>query len=573
MKKVLFATIILTIASLLMSSCAPAAPATQEAQTIIETVIVEGTPQVVEKVVTATPEPVNKEGGVLTWGLPLEPQGFNPILNNNYTELYPIQVSSQPLTWGGENFPTETRPILLDSSEVSEDGLVWTLHLKQGIKWSDGVDFTADDVLYWAQAIQDPTTTGAEWLYPHFYTGEDPYVFEKVDAYTVTVTTKEPVKNLLREISVPVIPAHYFVDNNIANKDMVTDKYNTDMNLGIGPFVVTEYRRGEAVLVERNENYYGEKALLDQIVYKVVPEPQAMVTALQTGEVDLGRINLEYAAQLVGNPDLNINVWTMDSQRGVLINTGKPMLKDVRTRQALMYAFDRRSMIKTQAMGYGVIADNLFNPVVTAYEPQTQYEFDPEKAKALLAEVGWVAGADGILVAENVEGVEKGTRFSIRYTYTQTSDPYPTLVQSFLKNVGIEVTQEYQDSATWSDLNTGKEEKDFDLSTNGFGFVGSDASGYARYFAAGDVAKCSTSYFNAEVQDLFDQAKVADDAAQADELYKQAAQILWEELPYIPVSYNQWIVVSNKRVHFEEANLNTSLFSFFENPEKLWVEK
>ncbi len=156
-QRLLNVMVLLAMVFALVGCAAPtASPAESVPQTIKETVIVQGTPQVIEKVVTATPVPVNKEGGVFTWAIPEEPPGFNPILNNNWTELYVLQFNSEPLTWGGENYPSTLDPLLAETWETSEDGLVWTIHLRKDVKWQDGTPFTSEDVVFWAQSLQDP---------------------------------------------------------------------------------------------------------------------------------------------------------------------------------------------------------------------------------------------------------------------------------------------------------------------------------------------------------------------------------------------------------------------------------
>ena len=190
-KKVLLVTVIIVSLAAMLSACQTAEQPAPETITIIETVVVEGTPQIIEKEVEVTAAPkeeaeTSKEGGVFTWGMPAEFPGFNPILNDEYTELYMFGLTSEPLTWGGENYPTELKPVLAESWETSEDGLVWTLHLKEGVKWQDGVDFTAEDVVFWANTIQDEATgEKVAWLKTRFEVNGIAHVFEAIDDYTV----------------------------------------------------------------------------------------------------------------------------------------------------------------------------------------------------------------------------------------------------------------------------------------------------------------------------------------------------------------------------------------------------
>jgi ABC-type transport system substrate-binding protein len=137
-KKIFFILLMVVSLAAGLIGCQPTPEVTPAVTTVIETVVVQGTPQVVEKTVEVTAVPtespaVSKEGGVFTWGMPDEFPGFNPILNDDYVELYLFGLNAEPLTWGGENYPTELRPILAESWDVSEDGKVWTIHLRQGV--------------------------------------------------------------------------------------------------------------------------------------------------------------------------------------------------------------------------------------------------------------------------------------------------------------------------------------------------------------------------------------------------------------------------------------------------------
>jgi peptide/nickel transport system substrate-binding protein len=524
-------------------------------------------------VVEATPVPLDKSGGTFVWGVGGDPPGFNPILNNNGVEIVIFQLTSEPLTWGGENFPPDLKPILAESWDRSEDGLTWTIHLRQNVTWSDGEPFTADDVLFWAAAIQDPDTTGSRWVHGRFFVNDEPFIFEKVDDYTVTITTAAPVPTLMNNICACIIPEHYFVENNISHADMVKSDFNTTMNIGTGPFIIDEYRKGEVVILKANENAWRGRPYLDSFVFRIIPDAQSRVLALQTGEIDFTSIDPMYVPSLIGDPNIQMITTVVDMQYHFRLNVSKPMLSDKRTRQALFFALDRAALLQALKMGYGQIADSVYNPVVSAYEPLSPYDYDPAKAASLLEEVGWVMGADGVLVAESVEGVEPGTRFSLVLdSFGETEEKAMVLAQSYWAAVGVESTIRPIDENVFYDENQGKEDKPYDVYWSGIGFIGSNGANY-QWLMAYDKVNSSMSYENPEVIELFGLAQTTEDEAERDAYLKQAAEIVWDDAPFLPIYYAKRVYGANKKVHFEDADWQVNMVGIFGAPEKIWIEK
>jgi peptide/nickel transport system substrate-binding protein len=588
-KRVLFSLILMAGVLATLVGCAPAEVPTAEVievereVEVTKIVEVEGEKEIITEtiieVVTATPaaveeEGVDKYGGTFYWGMPDEFPGFNPIMNDYYVELYLFGMNAEPLTWGGENYPTELNPILAESWEVSEDGKVWTLHLREGVLWHDGTEFTSEDVIFWAEAVQHPDTEKVEWLKPRFSSGGVDHKFEAINKYTVQVTTEEVVDSMLNLICVPLFPKHLVED--VEFIDLASHPSNTDGNMGTGPFEMIEYRRGEAVILEAFEDHWRGKPYLDGMVLREIPDPQAMVAAIKNGEVDWAYVAPAVVPQLLGVEGVELEIIKMDSWEGLQINNKKPFYADKRVRQAMMYAIDRQAVIDTSLLGYGDIPDFPFTHATDAYQyfgGLPQYEQDTVKALELLAEVGWEMGADGVLVASGVEGVADGTRFvDILNAYPGNASIAP-LLQSDFAEIGIEVTIEVVEWSVWAGENFGLDDKPYSMMISGGGWLGADASGYSWAYFSGDAANSHMSYFNQEVQDLFDQSMTEGDKEKSAEYIHELAVILWDELPLIPLSWKNWIFAKSERLHVEEAGINPALFALFSFPEKIWVEK
>jgi peptide/nickel transport system substrate-binding protein len=426
-------------------------------------------------------------------------------------------------------------------------------------------------VLFWAQAIQDPETGSS--FRERFYVDGEPFLFEKVDDLTVRVVTAVPVSDLLQRICVPVIPEHYFVENGIGNAQIMNSKANTEGCIGTGPFKVAEYRRGEAVILEPSENHWrGKRPYLDQIVLRVVPDTQSLVNAAINEEVDWFRINTADIPKVEDLDYISLNSVLFDATRYIVLNCQSPLLSDKRTRQALLYALDRNAMMSVEERGLGVVLDAPWPQVVSAYEPLTAYDQDYARASTLLADVGWVPGADGVLVADTVAGVDPGTVFELEYWATTASDKIPTLVQAYLTEVGVKVTQRLVDSSTWAAHLYGPQ-RDYDITSTACGHMGSDAGSYRPYFATGDAATSFCGYHSDAVYALFEEAAALTDPDARDAKYREAALILWDEVPALFGWQRPRTWACNTRVHEEDAVVNIHLYRYYEYPEQLWVEK
>jgi len=190
-----------------------------------------------------------------------------------------------------------------------------------------------------------------------------------------------------------------------------------------------------------------------------------------------------------------------------------------------------------------------------------------------LAEVGWMPGSDGILVAENVEGVPAGTKFSLVLDVMYSEDQnVMVLAQSYWKEIGIDATIRQIDPNVWNDENSGKEEKLYDVFFSGIGFIGENGTNY-QWLMANSKADNSMSYENPDVLNLFQQAKVTEDIAERDSYLKQAAAIVYDELPFLPLYYDKRVYAANRKLHFEDADWQIGMVGIFGKPENIWIEK
>jgi peptide/nickel transport system substrate-binding protein len=342
------------------------------------------------------------------------------------------------------------QPGLADSWETSADGTKWTFHLKKGVKFHDGTPFTAEVVKWWIEGMQK---------------GVNSYMFETatdikaVDANTLEITFKGPFPNLLYNLST----SFSGIMSKAAYEKAGAD-YGTKVVVGTGPFMFKEWVPNDHILLVKNPDYnwaaawtkHTGPANVDEILVRFIPEDATRLVELQSGGVQLllDPPPAREVAALKKDSKYFVKEFSDQTIQFIGFNVNDPILKDVRTRKAIGYSLDRKLITETIYQGQGRAAASYLcaelggSVGMEAYAPN----FDLAKSKAMLAEVGWKPGSDGVLVADTVEGVAKGTKFEVKY-WTYQEDEFKRLAevtQKMLSDIGIKVTTIPMDSPTYT---------------------------------------------------------------------------------------------------------------------------
>lgn len=505
-------------------------------------------------------------GGTLITAITSDPVSLNGIYANDGASIAVLSYVFNTLTLGGENWGTEITGDLAESWSVSEDGLAWTFNLHQGVMWQDGTELTAEDVVYTFQTIQTSEEDIAPFR-PRFYQGDTAIAFEATDTYTVTATLSAPNASFFTDISVPIIPRHV-----LEGQDLREGPFNREP-VGSGPFKVVEWNTAESIVLEANENYFRGRPCLDRIIFRIIPDQQAQVAALQAGEVDfLPNIPGASVESVQANPDFTVVVAESDSLYQMFFNLSLPQFQDVRVRQALMIAIDRQAVIDIVRQGYGTVHNSHFDHVVPFYEQDKLggYDYDPELAGQMLDEAGITdSDGDGIRDLNGEPWVINIASFSNFRDYSN----YAQAVQAFWEDIGIQVELELRDLSTLVEqlYQERVEDKPYEVHTSGWGLIGPEPNSYANFYMWTDeLGPNLSNYRNEEVNALFEQARVLTDTDERMAIYEQIEAILWAELPTLPLYRNSEPTVISSRFNIEDAILNTSIGTYFTHPERIY---
>ncbi len=279
--------------------------------------------------------------------------------------------------------------------EVSEDGCTFTFHLHPQARFVTGAPVTADDVKFSFERLLRPATHAPRtWVlekvvgYDAFRRGELAELpgVRVADEHTVAVTLSEPFAPFLSRLTLPggaVVPR--------AEVERLGNEFASHP-VGSGPFVLERYKPSESVALRANPNYFAEPPKIARMVYRIVKEPMPRVAEFRRGALDIISIPQARLEQFQDDPELRkfvigepgLNTYFLG------INCTRPPFDDVRIRRALSYAVDRESLLRTILRGRAVIARGPVPPGLTGYDPELRgYDYDPERAKGLLAEAGW----------------------------------------------------------------------------------------------------------------------------------------------------------------------------------------
>ncbi|HEY3368893.1 MAG TPA: ABC transporter substrate-binding protein [Symbiobacteriaceae bacterium] len=521
---------VLSVFGLLLSACGPkAAPAPQ----------------------SATPTtPVAKKpavGGQLNIRLEKDPDNFNPILSATAFGDYVISnVYARLFEFNAKWEPT---PYVADSWSATPDGLTWTFNLHHGIKFHDGNELTADDVVFTLMSIKDKDYAG-----PRGSTVSPVKTITAKDKYTVVMELKEPYAALLTQINLGILEKKLF--DGVAVKDF--DKAPVTMNpIGAGPYKFKEYKRSQYVILERNPDWFmsakdNGAPFIQTLQYKIVPDDTTAIASLENGELDVmwqvtpgsvGRLINDHKDTLVP-VDFERNGWGY-----MTLNVSSAKLSDVKVRQALTYALDRKSIIDGAMDGRAVIPAGPIPPVSWAYDPAIQpLAFDPAKAKSLLDEAGWKPGADGIR--------EKGGQ-KLKLTFYASSgntliEAIANIAKKNWKDIGVDIDVQLMDFNALMDnyLTPGK----FDVTFSGFS-LGLDPDSQYTLWHSSQIPSTPTSksfnrgrYSNPDVDKLLEQGRRETDPAKRKTIYSDFQKKFVNDAPIILVYANKYTDLVSKKI-------------------------
>ncbi|MCJ9753561.1 ABC transporter substrate-binding protein [Neorhizobium sp. BETTINA12A] len=451
------------------------------------------------------------------------------------------------------------QPLLATEWKVSEDGLRYWFKLRQGVRWHDGKDFTAEDVAFSILALKENHPRGRA-------TFASVQKANVLNSHEVELLLSKPAPYLLSAFAsfeAPIVPKHLYEGTKVAE-----NPHNV-APVGTGPYKFVEWVRGSHALFVRNEDYWGSpKPYLDQIIFRFIIDPAAAVAAIETGEVQVSTANLPLTDidRLKANPNLVVDTTPAAYSPSIAraeFNLENKYLADIKVRHAIAHAVDKDFIVNTVYLGYATRLDGPVSPdLAKFYNPDLpKYEFNPAKANQLLDEAGYKRGADGF-------------RFKLFIDPTQPSGPPKQTAEYFaqaLGKVGIKVELRSQDFATF--VKRVFTDRDFDIAIEGMSnlydpTVGVQRLYWSKNFKPGVPFTNGSKYFNPEVDRLLETAAVEVDPKKRQQLFNDFQKLVVQDLPTLDIVTPSVITVYDKRV----KNLKIGVEDLWSNGADIYLE-
>jgi peptide/nickel transport system substrate-binding protein len=522
-----------------------------------------------------------QSGGTLVFGAAGDPAMLDPAFGSD-GETFRVSRQIFEGLLGNEVGGTEPVPELAEDYEVSDDGLEYTFNLRQGVKFHDGTDFNADAVCFnfdrWYNFEGLAQSPSASYYYQAVFGGfastpDTPSIYQSCEAtdentavITLTqVTSKFPAALALPAFSIqsPTALQQYDADNLSGSEDALSySPYALEHPVGTGPFKFDSWDRGNGeVTIVRNDDYWGDKAKLDKIIFRTISDGNTRRQELQAGSID----GYDFVAPadyqslqddgfqvLVRDP---FNILYLGINGGNVPGSGaNPALQDIRVRQAIAHAIDRETIVNSLLPEGAEQAIEFMPPTVDGWaEDVTTYDYDPDKARQLLTEAG-----------------QLGT--TLRFFYpTDVSRPYlpdPAALFQVINQNLIDAGFTVEPTALpWNpDYLNAVQAGQADIHLLGWTGDYNDAYNFIGTFFAEQSNNQASAEFGAfsapEIFQALAQADQEPDPSRRTELYQQANRLIMDYLPGVPISHSPpALVVADNVQGLEPSPLTAEVFS------------
>lgn len=465
---------------------------------------------------------------VLKIALGTEPDNLNPI--NDFNAYDCIKIFSGLLKTDDK---LQMIPDLAESWEVSPDGKTFTFHLRKGMKWHDGTSLTADDVKFTFDLLRSEKWTSIFPISSEFKIIDDISI---QDDSTIVFHLKEGVVPFKERFAVPILPKHI-----LNGQDLMKTEFWQEP-IGSGPYKFKEWKRGEDLILVANPDYYGGAPKIGEIKYLFVPDENARVSLLKSGEVDVTKIDPRTKKILESTSGIQVITTPSANWYGLCLPNDIWPFSIKEVRQAIAFAINKQQILDTIFYSQGELAYGPYRKADWAYNPEIAYSYDPNKSRQLLADAGFKEGGDGVFEKDG-----KKLEFDLLYpTYSSERKDMAIAIKTDLAAVGIKVNLV---SKTWDEITYQMYHDTAFFNMWGTPFDPDDVNYKVFHSKFMDQGWSNpSSYSNPEVDKLLDEGRITFDEAKRKEIYDKIQMQLVEDQPIAFVVFSNYIYALKDKI-------------------------
>ncbi len=482
----------------------------------------------------AAPKPPAKPTGQVIVGLSQEPTVFNPLLPHIEVDQGVHWNLFSPL-WGvdakGNFFPQLAAEIpSVENGGISEDGLSWRVKLRPGVVWHDGAPFTADDVKFTLELINNP----------HFraYSRNGHELVGDIRVISPTEIAWSMKKAYAPYLS--ILSWTFIVPQHILAKaaDPNTAPFN-NAPVGTGPFRWSERMPGDHITLVANEHFFGTGPYLERLVFRYIPDLTVMFTQFQTGAIDytgLQGITADHYSEAIKIPRRKVTAGPAGSFESITMNLGRPVFQDPAVRQALYYGMDKDTIIKQIYYGLMTPTESFLPRQSWAFNPDLPKQvYDPAKAKQILDQAGWVPGSDGIRQKNGVRLAFINSTTAGNHVREQAQE----LLQQNWRDIGADMRIQNMPAAViWGDYYGLSKYESVMVGWNQM--TGPDPDVTIWYSSKaipvrGGAGQNTMQYVNPKVDELLGRGATTLDRSKRAAIYRELQSIIRGDLPMLPM--------------------------------------
>ncbi len=476
------------------------------------------------------------DNSILVFSLGGDVSIINPILSSDTASSAVEGMIFSGLTKVNEKL--EIIPDIAKRWTVSRDGRQYTFYLRDNVFWHDGIKLTSDDIKFTFDSILDPKVNSVRR--GDFIIDGEPIRFLTDGPKIFKAVLPKPFAPFLGRIGMGILPKHV-----LYGKDINSSSFNQHP-IGTGPFKFQEWVQSDHVTLVKNAKYYDGEPLLSKIVYKIIPDENSSLIALQAGEVDESGVPPKDYKRAKNNKKIDVYEYEILQYVFLGLNLANPLFQDINVRHALAYATNKDQLVNLIFRGLATPAYGPSSPVAWSYEKDVEkYNYDLAKAAALFEGAGWKLNKDGIREKDG-----KIFEFTILVNQgNKEREKAAVVIQWQYKKLGIKVnvrTMEW--SAILRKITDPKLPREFDSLIIGWS-LGIDPDSYSIWHSSQFPNGLNfINYRSPSVDRLLEEGRIETDKAKRKLIYSRIQKEIAKDQPYIFLWYPKAVSAVSKNV-------------------------